>query len=84
MIISGLKITILGVGVVYIFLLLIFFLVNVLYKLLKAKTDQEFKDLQAARELKNKKKLVPVTEDNVLIAVISAAVSAHRSRALSI
>ncbi|MBN2062622.1 MAG: OadG family protein [Deltaproteobacteria bacterium] len=81
MIISGLKITVLGVGIVFIFLLLIVLSINILYKLLKDKTDQEYKDLLAARDLKNKKKLAPVTEDNVLIAVISAAVSAHRSGA---
>lgn len=81
MIFAGLKITVLGVGIVYLFLVLIVIAVNILYKLLKAETERELKNLEAGLASKKKKKPAPGIEDNVLAAVISAAVSAYRSGA---
>jgi sodium pump decarboxylase gamma subunit len=77
MIIEGLKLTLLGMSVVTIFLLLLILIVNISFKVLAAHTSKELADTEAA-ELQRRS--VPVKEQNVIIAVISAAVTAHVNR----
>jgi len=79
MIIAGLKLTILGMGVVTFFLLLLILIMNISYKLLAGQTIKEMAEIEAA-DLRKRKRSVPAKEENVLVAVISAAISAHRSR----
>ena len=79
MIIAGLKLTILGMGVVTCFLLLLILIMNISHKLLAGQTAKELAAIKAA-ELRRHQRSVPVKKDNALVAVISAAVAAHRSR----
>lgn len=79
MIIAGLKLTILGMAVVICFLLLLVLIMNISFKLLGARSAKEQAELIAA-ELKRQKRTAPA-EENLLVAVISAAVAAHRRRA---
>lgn len=77
MIITGLKLTMLGMGVVTFFLLLLILIVNISYKLLAGQTVKELAEIEAA-DMRRQKKAVPAKENNMLVAVISAAVTAHR------
>ncbi|MBC8414654.1 OadG family protein [bacterium] len=79
MIITGLKLTILGMGVVISFLLLLILIVNISYKLLAGQTARELAAMDAV-ELKKRKKSHPAEQKNVLVAVITAAIAAHRNR----
>jgi sodium pump decarboxylase gamma subunit len=79
MIIAGIKLTFLGMGVCYIFLLLLILIVNICFKLLAAGSARELAEMEAA-ELRKRKKAALAAEDKVLVAVISAAVAAHRAR----
>jgi len=79
MIITGLKLTILGMGIVTCFLLLLILIINLSYKLLAAQTSKELAEIEAA-ELRKRKKSLPAEQKNSIIAVIAAAVAAHRSR----
>jgi sodium pump decarboxylase gamma subunit len=79
MIITGLKLTILGMSVVTCFLLLLILIINLSYKLLAAQTSKELDEFEAA-ELKKRKKSLPAKQTNSIVAVITAAVAAHRSR----
>jgi sodium pump decarboxylase gamma subunit len=79
MILIGMKLTILGMGVVTCFLLLLILIMNISYKLLAGQTAKELAKNKAA-DLGKRKTSVSGKGENVLAAVISAAVAAHRSR----
>jgi sodium pump decarboxylase gamma subunit len=79
MIIAGVKLTILGMGVVTFFLLLLILIINISHKLLAGQTAKELAAIKAA-DLRGQQRSVPARADNVLVAVISAAVAAHCSR----
>ena len=79
MILIGMKLTILGMGVVTCFLLLLILIMNISYKLLAGQTAKELAKNKAA-DLRKRKTSVSGKGENVLAVVISAAVAAHRSR----
>jgi len=80
MIVAGLKLTILGMTVVYLFLMLLILSIKISFKFLSASSARELADMEAAELNKKKRSLFRKTEDEVLVAIISAAVSAHHAR----
>ena len=78
MIIAGLKLTLLGMAVVFSFLLLLILFVKLSYWFLSAGSAKELADAEAA-ELNKKRRSLMAKEDDVLVAIISAAIAAHRS-----
>ena len=80
MIIAGIKLSVLGMGIVILFLVLIYYILLLSGRLLSSFSVAE---LVADQEVwqKKQKKAVPLQEDRRLIAVIGAAVRAYRSRA---
>lgn len=80
MIIQGLKLTILGMGVVFSFLVLLFFLILIFAKLLAPFTKKEASLAGARKPARNKPRQAP-DEHLKLTAIISAAIAAHRARA---
>ena len=78
-IITGLKLTILGMGVVTCFLLFLIFIINLSCKLLAAQTSKELTEIEAL-ELRKRKISLPAEQKNVIVGVIAAAVAAHRGR----
>jgi oxaloacetate decarboxylase (Na+ extruding) subunit gamma len=83
MIIQGLKLTILGMGVVFSFLVVLLLLIFLASKLLAPFTEKEI-SLAAAKKPARPRKKPPSSGDNLkLTAVISAAVAAHRTRTRS-
>ncbi len=79
MIFAGLKLTLLGMAVVFSFLLLLILFVKISYWFLSAGSAKELAAAEAA-ELNKKRRSLIGKEDDVLVAVISAAIAAHRSR----
>lgn len=79
MIIAGIKLTFLGMGVVILFLLLLVLVINISHKFLAAGSAKELTEMEAA-ELRKRKKAALAAEDKMLVAIISAAVAAHRAR----
>ena len=79
MIIQGLKLTLLGMMVVFSFLFLLLIIIHFFAKLLKPYTQKEASALTSHRPSVtwNKK---PPGDNHTLIAVISAAIAAHRKR----
>jgi len=78
MIIEGLKLTLLGMVVVYIFLGLLVVIVHLSARLLKPFTEKEATayEFHARRKIR----VLPPSEDKLkIMAVISASVSAHRA-----
>jgi oxaloacetate decarboxylase (Na+ extruding) subunit gamma len=78
MIIEGLKLTLLGMAVVYAFLGLLVVIVNLSARILKPFTEKE----ATAYEFKTRREvstLPPVEDKRKIMAVISASVSAHRA-----
>lgn len=80
MILAGLKLTFLGMGVVAIFLLLLILLINISYKLLAGGSEREFAEMEATEQLRKRKKPTLATGDEVLVAIITAAIARHRAR----
>jgi len=80
MIVAGLKLTILGMTVVYFFLMLLILSIKISFRFLSAGSARELAEMEAAELNKKKRSLVKGTEDGVLVAIISAAVSAHHAR----
>lgn len=66
-------------GVVILFLLLLILVVNMSFRLLAKQSARELEEMQAA-DLQRHRRSVPAEKENVLIAVISAALAAHRRR----
>jgi len=79
MIAEGLKLTVLGMGVVYVFLALLMVLIGVSARLLKPFSDREA--LAAASRASRRPRASAASDKSGKIkAVIGAAVAAHRSR----
>lgn len=79
MIIAGLKMTLLGMTVVFFFLLLLILFVKISYRLLGSGSVREIAEIEAA-ELKKRKRSDLAADDEKLVAIISAAIAAHRAR----
>ncbi|MCF8113329.1 MAG: OadG family protein [Desulfotignum sp.] len=79
MIIQGLKLTLLGMGVVFSFLVLLFVLIVVFAKLLAPFTKKELSMAGARKPARNKPRQAP-DQHLKLTAIISAAIFAHRAR----
>jgi sodium pump decarboxylase gamma subunit len=79
MIIAGLKMTLLGMAVVFFFLLLLILFVKISYRVLGSGSVREIAEIEAA-ELKKRKRSDLAAEDEKLVAIISAAIAAHRAR----
>jgi sodium pump decarboxylase gamma subunit len=79
MILAGVKLTFLGMVVVFLFLLILVLSVKLSYRFLSAGSARELAEMEAV-ELNKKKRLRVKSDNTVLVAVISAALAAHRSR----
>ena len=80
MIIAGIKLSVLGMGIVVIFLSLIYCILLLSGRLFSSFSVAELIAEEKIRQ-KKQKKAVPFQEDRRLIAVIGTAVRAYRSRA---
>lgn len=78
MIIEGIKLTVIGMVVVYVFLVLMVMMIHLFSKLLKSITEEEaaLLDFQSRK----KKKPSPAYDNKKITAIISAAIAAHRAR----
>ncbi len=78
MIIEGIKLTVIGMVVVYFFLVFMVMVIHLFSKLLKSFTEEEASllDFQSVK----KKKPLPAFDDKKITAIISAAIAAHRAR----
>ena len=79
MIVAGLKLTLLGMVVVYCFLLLLILSVKISQRFLAAGSVRELAAMEAA-DLRRRRRAVQRDDEGTLIAVISAAIAAHRAR----
>lgn len=79
MIIQGLKLTLVGMIVVFSFLVLLLILIHLSAKLLKSYTQKEALLVSSSRPLLAREKNL-FDENRKLAAVISAAIAAHRKR----
>ena len=79
MIIAGLKLTLLGMAVVFFFLLLLILFVKISFRVLGSGSVREIAEIEAA-ELKKRKRSDLAADDEKLVAIISAAIAAHRAR----
>jgi len=79
MIIQGLKLTLLGMIVVFSFLFLLLIIIHLSAKLLKPYTQKEASAITSHRPSVSWD-AKPPGDDHTLIAVISAAIAAHRKR----
>ncbi len=84
MIIAGIKLTFLGMTVVFLFLLLLVFCVNISFRFLSGVNAREQAEMETATLLKRRRSLATKSADEVLVAVISAAIAAHRARTLQV
>ncbi|MFO7989964.1 MAG: OadG family transporter subunit [Thermodesulfobacteriota bacterium] len=80
MIFQGLKLTIMGMGVVFCFLVLLLFLIYLSSKLLAPFTEKEMSLAMAKKPARSGKKPSSSGDNLKLTAIISAAVAAHRAR----
>jgi sodium pump decarboxylase gamma subunit len=79
MILAGFKLTLLGMAVVFFFLLLLILFVKISYRFLGSVSVREIAEIEAA-ELKKRKRSDLAADDEKLVAIISAAIAAHRDR----
>ena len=79
MIVAGVKLTLLGMTVVFLFLLVLVLSVKLSFRFLSASSARELAEIEAAA-LNQKRRSIVKADDGALIAVISAAIAAHRSR----
>ncbi|MEJ2474662.1 MAG: OadG family transporter subunit [Desulfobacterales bacterium] len=79
MILAGLKLTFLGMAVVFIFLLLLILCIKISYQFFAAGSAREIAEIEAA-ELKKMKRSALAVDDEKLVAIISATIAAHRAR----
>ena len=77
MLYEGLKLSVLGMGVVFFFLLLLIGVINTSTKLLADHTARELASMDAARK-RGPRDRGP--EQQRVVAIISAAIAAHRAR----
>jgi sodium pump decarboxylase gamma subunit len=80
MIIQGLKLTILGMGVVFCFLVLLLLLILLFSKLLAPFTAKEISLATAKKPVRPRKNPASSGDNLKLTAIISAAVAAHRAQ----
>jgi len=76
---AGIKLSLLGMTVVFCFLLLLVLFIKVSYWFLSAGSARELAEMETA-ELKRKQRSPERQGDDVLVAVISAAIAAQRAR----
>ncbi len=81
MIAAGLKLTLLGMGAVGIFLIVLILLVQLSFKLLGSLSASELIEIETAGQKRIRKGAVK-GESKVMAAVITAAIAAHRARTL--
>lgn len=79
MIVQGLKLTIMGMTVVFSFLALLLMLIHLSARLLKQYTDKEALSFTSHRP-SGVKEEKPPDDNRKLTAIISAAIAAHRAR----
>jgi len=79
MIVQGLKLTMLGMTVVFSFLALLLMLIHLSTKLLKQYTDKEATSFTSHRPSSVKEENPP-DDNRKLTAIISAAIAAHKAR----
>jgi len=79
MIVAGMKLTVLGMVVVYCFLLLLILSVKISQRFLSAGSVRELAEMEAG-DLRRRRRASPKTDDKSLVVVISAAIAAHRAR----
>ena len=79
MILAGIKLALLGMTVVFLFLIILVLSVKLSFRFLSAGSARELAEIEAAA-LNKKMRSVAKTDEAVLVAVISAAITAHRSR----
>ncbi|MCG6907905.1 MAG: OadG family protein [Desulfobacteraceae bacterium] len=84
MIIAGLKLALLGMAVVFFFLLLLVFCIKISFRLFSALNARELAEMETAKLRKRRRPPAIKPEDEVLVAVISAAIAAHRARSLPV
>jgi sodium pump decarboxylase gamma subunit len=83
MILAGVKLTLLGMTVVFLFLTVLVLSVKLCFRFLSAESARELAEIETAA-LRKKRRLVEKKDDAVLVAVISAAIAAHRSRRMPV
>ncbi|MFZ0243205.1 MAG: OadG family transporter subunit [Desulfobacterales bacterium] len=79
MILAGLKLTFLGMAVVFFFLLLLILCIKISYQFFAAGSAREMADIEAAELIKRKRSTL-TADDEKLVAIIGAAIAAHRAR----
>lgn len=79
MIITGLKLALLGMGSVILFLLLLYLTVAVSCRFMKSSSDRELLAIENSNHSRSKK-LTMKQDDELLIAVIGSAIAAYRSQ----
>jgi sodium pump decarboxylase gamma subunit len=81
MILAGFKLTFIGMGIVFIFLTILVCMVKITGRLLARETKKELEKLNVTfrTKMKKQKKEIAHEEDEILVAVISAAISAHHT-----
>ena len=85
MVVEGLKLMVLGMGVVYVFLAILVVVMHINARLLRGATERELQaplDHRAAkrRHEKHIKAKVHADEKQRIVAVIAAALAAHRAK----
>jgi len=83
MILAGVKLTLLGMTVVFLFLIVLVLSVKLSFRFLSAGSERELAEIETAAMIKKRRSVVK-TGDAVLVAVISAAIAAHRSRTMQV
>ena len=82
MILAGVKLTLLGMTVVFFFLTVLVLSIKLSFRFLSAGSAKELAEIEAAALSKKRRSVVKINENAVLVAVISAAIAAHRSRTM--
>ncbi len=83
MILAGIKLTLLGMTVVFFFLIVLVLSVKLSFRFLSAGSARELAEIEAAT-LNQKRRSIVKRDETALVAVISAAIAAHRSHAMRV
>ena len=81
MIVAGLKLSFLGIGAVAVFLLILIMFINLSFRFLSLQSAKELAKIEAVAQ-ERQKKVALAQGSNVFIAIITAAIVAHRARAV--